>query len=349
LLDGGTDDLFTVELSGHNFVFEGFEVVGSTKAAICHHADNVIIRDCVIHNSPMGILSDQDIGMGNVLVEYCEVHHCGNGMYSHQLYMATDEIRYPGSVSRIQYCYVHDANGGNNIKSRAERNEIYYNWLENPHHHNMELIGPDPDYNPADEDLAREDSDVVGNVLISSKWYQVRLGGDGTGQTNGRYRFVNNTFLCNYPSDQLEPFSHIRVMFGIESIEMHNNLFYNLNENRAPMYHEDRAEWATGHHEIHGTNNWIQEGSDMADVEGWIGTLTGINPGFIDEGNYDFRLREDSALQGKGTLLTESPMCHDFPNPLAVQQSLPPARALEAPGTAQRKQASENSMNIGAY
>jgi hypothetical protein len=42
----------------------------------------------------------------------------------------------------MQYCYLHDQNGGNNIKSRAERNEIYYNWVSGGFYGEIELIGP---------------------------------------------------------------------------------------------------------------------------------------------------------------------------------------------------------------
>src|SRR6185436_5833994 len=88
--------------------------------------------------------------------------------------MATDEVAHPGAVFRLQHSYVHDSdfnnagNGGNLIKSRAERNEIYYNWLENAFYHELELIGPDPNGAQAGwtEALKREDSDVVGNVIV---------------------------------------------------------------------------------------------------------------------------------------------------------------------------------------
>ncbi len=52
------------------------------------------------------------------------------GISAHQIYMATDESAHPGSVFRMQFCYMHDGAGGNNVKSRSERNEIYYNWIE---------------------------------------------------------------------------------------------------------------------------------------------------------------------------------------------------------------------------
>src|SRR5204863_6896191 len=133
-----------------------------------------------------------DSGAGSLTLEYSELYHNGNGESSHQIYMATDEAMYPQSVFRMQFCYVHDALGGNNVKSRAERNEIYYNWIEGAFYHELDLIGSQ-EYA---EGVAREDSDVVGNVFVKTSTYQVaRIGGDGTGQSFGRYRFVNNTFV----------------------------------------------------------------------------------------------------------------------------------------------------------
>ena len=50
---------------------------------------------------------------------------------------------------------------------------------------------------PACTSTEREDSDVVGNVLYQGyttrSHYPIRVGGDGTAQTFGRFRFVNNT------------------------------------------------------------------------------------------------------------------------------------------------------------
>jgi len=108
--------------------------------------------------------------------------------------MATNQEDYPHAVFRMRHCYVHDAVGGNNVKSRAERNEIYYNWIEGAYYHELELIGTD-----GSPDLYREDSDVACNVLrktgTNSSFFVTRVGGDGTGETNGRYRFVGNTIV----------------------------------------------------------------------------------------------------------------------------------------------------------
>src|SRR4029453_11388398 len=112
-----------------------------------------------------------------------------------------DSRKYPGSVFRMQFCYIHDVLGGNAVKSRAERTELYYNWIEGAQYYEAELIGPGGRCQGV-----REDADVVGNALIQtaqheSGVYVVRVGGDGTGETCGRYRFVNNLFVARADTD----------------------------------------------------------------------------------------------------------------------------------------------------
>ena len=121
-IQGGTN---TVEIEADYVVVEGFDISGGSSRCFFHHGDHITLRDSVVHDCPaQGILgADQDSGC--FLLEYVEVHHCGGGDRDHQIYMATDEVAHPGAVFRMQYCYVHDANGGNSVKSRAERNEIY--------------------------------------------------------------------------------------------------------------------------------------------------------------------------------------------------------------------------------
>lgn len=168
-----------VFLHANYFVFEGFEVVGDGNpdhTGLIHKANHVTVRDVVVHDVGSHGLLGTDAESGSLTLDSCEFYNNGNGLYHHQIYMATDESMYPGSVFRMQLCYVHDGAGGNNVKSRAERNEIYSNWIEGAVYHELDLIGPDGQ----DSDLAREDSDVVGNVLIKhSEWRIARIGGDG--------------------------------------------------------------------------------------------------------------------------------------------------------------------------
>jgi hypothetical protein len=153
-----------IEVNGSNIILEGFEIVGqpneTTRAGVGVYADNITIRDCIIHDCRNGILG-YGLGTGDVLVEYCEIYNCGGEKnadfdFAHQIYMATDEVAHPNAVFRLQHSYIHSAKGGNNVKSRSGRNEIYYNWIEGARYHGLEMIGPDRADNGAmTEDLKR--------------------------------------------------------------------------------------------------------------------------------------------------------------------------------------------------
>src|SRR5690349_47683 len=279
VISGGTN---TVEfrLSDH-YVFEAFDVTGGSFRGIFHHADDITLRDCVVHDCPAHGILGADTDSGSLLMEYVEVYHCGNGTGQHAVYMATDEFAHPGSVFRMQYCYLHDQNGGNNIKSRAERNEIYYNWVSGGFYGEIELIGPDPHGNKkVSHDTAREDSDVVGNVfqhIATQGTRMARVGGDGTGDSDGRYRFVNNTFILR--QGQTSP--AIETFDGIESLEMHNNVFFRVGGAAIDkIVLETRTRWVAGRVST-GSNNWVTTGSALVPTA-WTGTVTGASPGFVN-------------------------------------------------------------------
>jgi len=146
VIDGGTNGVTFMTASPNaadHYTLEGFDVRNASFRGIYHQADDLILRDVVIHGCNNGLMG-ADNGSGSLLLEYAEIYGCGSGTQAHQIYMATDESTHPGSVFRMQFCYMHDGAGGNNVKSRAERNEIYYNWIEGAYYHELELIGPDP-------------------------------------------------------------------------------------------------------------------------------------------------------------------------------------------------------------
>ena len=109
----------------------------------------------MVHDCPRQGILGADNDSGSLTLERVEVHHCGGGTQDHQIYMASDEVAHPGSVFRMQSCWIHDANGGNNVKSRAERNEIYFNWIEGAFYHELELIGPDPSGGVAEDEAGQ--------------------------------------------------------------------------------------------------------------------------------------------------------------------------------------------------
>lgn len=339
VFSGGTN---TIEARANHYVFEGLDLTGGTSRCFYHHADDIVLRDSIVHDCPKHGILGADSGSGSLLLEYTEVHHCGNGTFNHQIYMSTNEVDYPGSVFRMQHCYVHDANGGNGVKSRAERNEIYYNWLEGALYHEVELIGPDPS-GGVGENVAREDSDVVGNVFRKRNTFAVvRFGGDGTGQTNGRYRFVNNTVIT-YPNAN----AVFRLYDGIESLEAHNNLFFAIDGGTVNMVREVEANWTTGQSVIVGTNNWAVNGTTNV-PPAWTTTILGTEPGFSNIGADDVRLDMNSPLIDAGASVQSGPPDQPFPNPLAVPLAHPPLHAVEASGAASSRPV-VGTIDIGAY
>lgn len=338
VLSGGNN---TIEAQANYYVFEGLDLTGGTSRCFFHHANDVTLRDSVVHDCPKQGILGADNDSGSFLLEYTEVHHCGGGTFDHQIYMATNENDHPGSVFRMQHCYVHDGNGGNSVKSRSERNEIYYNWIEGATYHELELIGPDPSGGVA-ENKAREDSDVVGNVLRKRNTFSVvRFGGDGTGQSNGRYRFVNNSVIT------LEGGSAVfRLFAGLESVEAHNNVFYSMG-GFVNLVRQVEADWTTGQSIFVGTNNWTITGTTNIPPALEVTTL-GNDPGFLNVGADDLRLDMTSALIDKGTDTLAGPPSQPFPQPLAKPLWLPPLHTVEASGAAIPRPIS-GPIDIGAH
>lgn len=362
-LVGGTNTI-EFRLANH-IVFEGFEVTGTgdtltgTFRCVYHHGDDLVIRDAYIHDCPRhGILgADQD--SGSLTVEYTEVYNAGSNDGQHAIYMASDEVAHPGSVFRLQFSWIHDSrfddmrNGGNLIKSRAERNEIYYNWLEDAYYHELELIGPDPDGAPAgwSEGLVREDSDIVGNVIVHTAAFGsvVRFGGDATGQSQGRYRFVNNTVIRRNANNDTP--TVFRLFDGIDSLEFHNNVIWREGASSVTLARGVEAVWFSGAPKITGTNNWIDAGfvfnpSNLANSVS--GTITGSTPGFTDLATYNLIPAAGSPLLDAGNNAPASPAGYAIASPLFPPAREPAVRTVLAIGTASVRPVN-GTIDIGAY
>lgn len=336
---GGTN---TVEVFANHYVLENLDITGGSFRCYFHHGHDITMRGSVVHDCPAHGILGADNDSGSLLLEYSEVYGCGDGTQEHQIYMATDENTHPGSVFRMQFCYVHDGMGGNNIKSRAERNEIYYNWIEGATYHELELIGPDPS-GGVSEGKAREDSDVVGNVLRKTGEFGpvIRAGGDGTGQTFGRYRFVNNTILVRPNGGAV-----FRLFGGLESVEMHNNLIFCPEGGSFKIRREIEAVWSSGSPVIVGTNNWLGQGA--ADIPAqWQNTVTGVDPLLVGS-PLDPRPLASSPLVNAGASSPAGPPNFPFPSPLAAPSFHPPLATLLPIGNASPRPSS-GAIDIGAF
>lgn len=344
----GSTEANTIEfrLSNH-VVFENFEVSGSgdtstgTFRCVYHHAHDIVIRNSVIHDCPRQGILGADNDSGSLTVEYTEVRNAGSNGGNHAIYMATDELTWPGAVFRLQYSWIHDSQfgsgeGGNLIKSRAERNEIYYNWLEDAYYHELELIGPDPS-GGVPQDAAREDSDVVGNVIVHTSDFGavMRFGGDATGQTLGRYRVVNNTIVRRNANNDVPTI--FRLFDGIDALDFHNNVIWREGGSSLTLVRAVEADWATGAAKIRGSNNWIKTGFALNPANTVVtltATQTGAAPGFTDLATLDLRPAAGSPLLNMGNPAPAAAPGYEISSPLFPPAFQPPQRQLPAVGTA---------------
>jgi hypothetical protein len=344
---GGTN---TVEFRQSNHVvFEGFEVTGGSSRCILQGAHDVTVRDSVIHACPAHGILGTDQFSGSFTLEYSEIYDAGNGTSQHPLYIQSDEIAWPGSVFRMRYNYVHDGSGGNLLKCRHERAEIHYNWFEGAAYHELELIGPDEETQQDgwSRDLVREDQDVVGNVIVHTNpafGAVIRIGGDGSGVSKGRARFVNNTILLASGSDA----TVFRIFDAMQSVEMYNNVIDVTDGGSARIIRavDGELEWTDGR-QIRGSHNWIEAGSSFVpDASEWSFTLSGTDPGFANAAAFDLVPTSGGDLYDAGTNTPAGNPAFPFPNPLFPPQ-FQPRRATIAPGTAPARPTSA-AIDIGA-
>jgi hypothetical protein len=361
VLSGGTN---TIEIQSDHFVLESFEITGGSFRCVFHHSDDVVMRDLYVHDCPAHGLLGADEDSGSLTLEYSEFARAGNGGSQHMIYMTTDQNAYPGSVFRMRHCYLHDTTGGNAVKSRAERNEIHFNWIEGAQYHLLELIGPDEGAVTPPPGI-REDSDVVGNVLVhkaydppgtpgpfDGNFYFVRVGSDmrcddgGTNSTRGRYRFVNNTFVRRDGGTG----SHVFRPFGfLQSIEMSNNVFWSAPAGALAMVRSDDGErcWTDGE-QISGQKNWVETGTTALPAL-WSGNRHRCLAAVRGCRRTSTSARQRTApcssrARRRRPLLPASP----FPNPLALPTHEPPQRGV-LPGSPAPARIVRGTIDIGGF
>jgi len=334
-ISGGGDG---IKLDADHYVVEGLDITASTNRCLFLQGDDLLVRDTVVHDCPAHGILGADGETGDMTLEHVEVHHCGSGTQFHQVYMATDNTMFPQATFRMRYSWVHDANGGNSVKSRAGRNEIHYNWIEGAMFHELDLIGADGQ--PAG--LVREDSEVVGNVLVKSAASSgriARIGGDGTGDSNGRFRFAHNTMLLGAASG-----TAIAIQDHVESLQVSDNVIHRTSGGAFTVV---RVAEQVGTSLHAGQNNWVQSGATNIRPE-WTGTVQGALPGFTNLAAWDLVPAAGSAIENAGLLPTSGPGGAPFPNPIAAPLYHPPVRTVGLPGSEQARPTA-GTIDIGAY
>ncbi len=106
-----------------NIEFSGAKVEDRNGAGIRMEGTGLTVRNCYFHHNENGILTDADPD-ADILIEHSEFAYNGYGDgYSHNMYISRVKS------FTLRYSYVHHANVGHQVKSRAESNTITFNRL----------------------------------------------------------------------------------------------------------------------------------------------------------------------------------------------------------------------------
>ncbi len=342
---------FVVRFWGSHYVMEGFDLTTGTNPnawrGFYNVADDVTLADSVVHDCPCTGISNSDAA-GSLSLQYDEVYNCGAGTRAHQIYGGSSNTLYPNAVLDIEFCYIHNGAGGNNIKSRVARTQVYYNWIEGAYYHEFDLDGADPSGQaPGAAFLVREVADVVGNVIVkdpSTHGLVANVGGDGTGWSNGRYRFANNTIIL--PSSPIYDEMIFQLKNAVQSIEIYNNCIYRFGG--LPVNVLNAVDWyeslpAT----VIGSNNWIPKGSGFVPAA-LTHTIAGTNPEVVNAVANNLTPLAGGVLAGAGATATPDPAGMPFPSPLAAPLYLPPVQQAYALGQALPR-VQNAPIDIGAF
>ncbi len=311
---------------GDWLIFEGLAFDGKDggfegrTSGLRHDGDFLTLRNCSFrYFSHRAISSAPEAG--SIKIEFCEFDSNGRAPHRHivDIWSFTS-----GSTMTVEHCWFRDGTGGALLRSRATRNVIRYNWFENPYITCLSVVGPMEWQGQEDsyDHLYPMHTDIVGNVFFQgwspgTLYAVMMLGGEEerTPGTEGDFHIAHNLFVSTrtrtkaMPADQ-PPAVHLRVFGNVDRVIAYNNVFLEYGACETGVYISG-VTWDTprtrafqqrrGHGEpvVEGANNWVSAKSTGI-PEGFLNTLSGINPHFVDLVNFDFRPTRDSPLAGTG-------------------------------------------------
>ena len=201
-------------IKGDNATIESMEFSGAAVpdrngAGIRLEGAGLTLRDCYFHHNENGILTGPRLE-SEVLIEHSEFAYNGFGDgYSHNIYAG-------GRSLTVRFSYLHHANVGHNLKSRALQNQITYNRIMDETDGNSSYAIDLPDGGL---------SYVIGNVIQQGRATQnrtiVAFGAEGYKHAVNELYFVNNTVVNDLPTAGRFVF----VRAGAGAVRLVNNVF----------------------------------------------------------------------------------------------------------------------------
>lgn len=194
----GTDDCLL-----ENFELFGAKNQSHNGAGVrINQANNVVIRNCSIHDNDMGIMSNGDGSLErgrNQLIEYCEVFRNGTTAdpgKNHNLYLG-------GSSVTVRACHIHGSTTGHNFKSRAHFNRVEYCYIHSSANREFDLVDAVETTRPGSHTLLlanviAKDPKCAGNRAV------VHFGQDGGREHDGTLHLYFNTIVTPFIAPVVE-------------------------------------------------------------------------------------------------------------------------------------------------
>ena len=194
-----------------------------------NQANNVTIRNCVIRNNEMGIMSNGEVakktGAGQV-IEKCVITQNGtekHAGYNHNLYLG-------GFSVMVRECDISKSLTGHNVKSRAHLNFIFHNKIY--HSANRELDLVDEKENTA---APGSDSYLIGNTIrkdpnCGGNRTVLHFGQDGGAAHNGTVWLIENKIQTPFISPVVHVSSGNGVIFIKNTLEGQNGVLAKLED-----------------------------------------------------------------------------------------------------------------------
>ena len=277
----------------------------NAAAIYVEKAEHLTIRNCVLRDCGNGLF----IGSGNaavtrdVLVEGNYILDNGNldSMYEHNSYTEALDIVFQFN----RYGRLREGARGNNLKDRSAGLVVRYNWIEGG---NRQLDLVDAGAAPILSSPRYRAAQVYGNILIEppdeGNRQIVHYGGDSGLPENfrkGTLFFHHNTIV----STRTDRTTLFRLSTNEEHCEARNNIFHVPAGGRTLSLVDSSGV-------LRLSRNWTKPGwvATFGTLEGAIeddGTgIAGESPGFLGEGEQDFRLAAGSPCVDAAGALPEA-------------------------------------------
>lgn len=161
-----------------------------------NQANHVTIRDCLIHDNDMGVMSNGDgtLRAGvDQRIERCRIY--GNGQpsdpgYNHNLYLG-------GTSVTLRFCEIHGSVTGHNVKSRAHHTRVEYCYVHGAANREFDLV------DAAETACPESHAVLLGNVIVKDPQCRgnrtvIHFGQDGGREHDGTLWLVANTIVTPF-------------------------------------------------------------------------------------------------------------------------------------------------------